>query len=80
MSLKFNPFTGSFDWAQNDTKIAKIACEEAVKVVKSIVTTDTNALGNKNFFYDAVACKWVEAGPQISVDSDGEVILSPEDC
>ena len=79
MSFKFNPFSGNLDWVLSDAKIAQIACEKAVEVVCSITTTTTNALGNPNFFYDAVACKWVEAGPQIVTDEDGNVVLS-EDC
>jgi len=80
MAFKFNPFSGNLDWVLSDAAVATIACEEAVKVVSSIATSSVNALGNPNFFYDAVACKWVEAGPQIVTDEDGNIIVDLEDC
>ena len=80
MAFKLNPFTGNFDWVLSDAKVAKIACEEAIKVTRAIVTSDYNALGNKNYFYDPTACKWVEAGPQIVTDENGEVVINLEDC
>jgi len=79
MAFMFNPFTGNFDMTACDTKIAKIACEEAVKAIQSIVTTDKNALGNRNFFYDRMTCSWVEAGPQIVTDDDGVIQVNITD-
>ena len=75
MAYKFNPFTGNLDQVVSDSTIAKIACEEAVSAIGRISTTDVNALGNKNFFYDPVACAWVEAGFQIVTDENGEVVV-----
>jgi hypothetical protein len=80
MSFRFNPFTGNLDYAMCDAEVARIACEKAVEVVRSIVTTDKNALGNKNFFYDPLACKYVEAGPQIVTDDDGVIVIDYEAC
>jgi hypothetical protein len=80
MSFRFNPFTGNLDYAMCDAEVARIACEKAVEVVKSIVTTDRNALGNKNFFYDPVICSYVEAGPQIVTDDSGTIVLSIDNC
>lgn len=79
MPFLFNPLSGTFDMVVCDTKIAKIACEEAVKVVQKIVTTDKNALGNRNFFYDRMTCQWVEAGPQIVTDDDGTIQINITD-
>jgi hypothetical protein len=75
MGYKFNPFTGSLDWVLCDAEVARIACEKAVEVVRSIQVTDVNVLGNKNFFYDATACKWVEAPPQLVTDDEGTIIM-----
>lgn len=78
MSLKFNPFSGTLDWVgTTSADIAAIALEQAIAVTRSIVTTDRNVLGNRNFFYDATACKWVEAPPQLVTDENGEVTLDP---
>lgn len=79
MAFKFNPFTGNLDWTLSDAHVSRLACEEAVKKIGEIATSNTNALGNPNFFYDAVACKWVEAGPQIVTDEDGNVVING-DC
>lgn len=83
MSFKFNPLSGNLDWVVCDTEIARIACEKAVEAIRAIVTTDRNVLGNLNFFYDATACKWVEAPPQLVTDEEGTIIIDEsklEDC
>jgi len=83
MAFKFNPFSGNLDWVVCDTAIAIIACAKAIEVVQSIVTTDRNVLGNLNYFYDATACKWVEAPPQLVTDDEGCIIVDTsqlEDC
>ncbi len=79
MAFKFNPFSCQLDWVLSDSTVAMIACEEAVKAIGNIMTTTTNAIGNPNFFYDPVACKWVEAGPQLVTDDDGNIIVDG-DC
>ncbi len=79
MAYKFNPMSGNLDLVIADATIAKIACEQAVAAIGRIVTTDRNALGNRNFFYDPTACKWVEAGPQIVTDENGNIIVDG-DC
>lgn len=78
MAFKFNPFTGNFDQVDGSAEIGKIAAEKAVQVIKSILTTDRNSLGNKNFFYDKTANAWVEAGPQIVTDCTGEIMFSDD--
>jgi hypothetical protein len=78
MAFKFNPFSGTLDWTICDAKVAIIANEEAVKVVNNIATSSVNALGNPNFFYDAVACKWVESGPIVVTDEDGNVVINED--
>lgn len=80
MPFLFNPLSGSFDMVVCDAKIAKIACEQAVAAIQSIVTTDKNALGNRNFFYDRMTCSWVEAGPQIVTDENGIIQLDMQPC
>ena len=81
MSFKFNPFSGTLDWAgTGEADVMRIACEKAVEAIKAITTTDRNALGNRNFFYDATACKWVEAPPQLVTDENGEIVINLEDC
>lgn len=83
MAFKFNPFSGNLDWVVCDTEIAKIACEKAIEVVRAIKTSDVNSLGNCNFFFDATACKWVEAPPQLVTDDEGCIIIDDsklEDC
>ena len=79
MSYKFNPFSGNLEWVVSDTHIQKIACEKAILAIESIPTSNTNALGNTNFYYDPVACKWVEAGPIAVVDEDGKIIVELDD-
>ena len=70
----FNPFTGNFDKTISELFVRKTAKEEAEKVVDSIATSSENALGNKRFSYDPVACKWVEMPPMIVTDDDGKVV------
>jgi hypothetical protein len=78
MAFKFNPFSGTLDWTLSDAKVISLANAEAVKVVSNIATSSVNALGNPNFFYDATACKWVEAGPQVVTDEDGVVVIDED--
>lgn len=79
MGFKFNPFTGNLDWVVSDTHIQKLACEKAVEAITSIPTSNTNALGNTNFYYDPVACAWVEAPLTPVTDEDGNIVVEV-DC
>lgn len=73
-SSRFNPFTGNFVPVNNNITLTD---EEIIRIFNKITTSDVNVLGNPNFFYDDVACKFVEAGPQILFDDDGNVVLDP---
>jgi hypothetical protein len=75
MSIRFNPFTGTFDFTRSDYEIERLALAKAIETVQAMVVTDVNILGNKNFYYDAVANKWVEASPQLVFDEAGHVVL-----
>lgn len=70
----FNPFTGNFDRTLSEKFVRETAKAEAEKVVDSIATSAENALGNKRFSYDPVACKWVEMPPLIVTDENGKVV------
>ena len=70
----FNPFTGNFDMTLSPEYIKQLAQKAAADLVDSIATSDVNALGNKRFSYDPVACKWVEMPPMIVTDGDGKVV------
>jgi len=75
MAFRFNPFSGNLDWVLSDAEVQKIACEKAIEVVQSIPTSNTNPLGNTNFYYDPVACAWVEAPFTPVTDEDGNIIV-----
>jgi hypothetical protein len=76
MAWRFNPFTGTLDYTGiSSTEAEAIALEQAILTTKAMVVTDINILGNKNFYYDAVANKWVEASPKLVFDDDGHVVL-----
>ncbi len=78
MPYVFNPLTGNFDAvirARTDGEIKDLILE----MINKIATSDRNALGNLNFFYDPVACKWVEAGHQIVTDEDGNVVVEDDE-
>ena len=74
MSFRFNPFSGNFVPFSNK---ATLDDAEIQRIFKRIVTSDRNALGNPNMFYDYVACKWVEAPPQLVFDDEGCIVLNP---
>jgi hypothetical protein len=77
MPFIFNPISGSFDAITTKRTDAEIKALFAT-FLETITTTKTNALGNPNMFYDAVECKWVEAGPQIVFDEDGNIVIDSE--
>lgn len=70
----FNAFIGNMEKVLSTKFIKDTAKAEAEKVVDSIATSSENALGNKRFSYDPVACKWVEMPPMIVTDEDGKVV------
>jgi hypothetical protein len=78
MPFKFNPFLGNFDQVVSDAHILQIAKGGAAEVVRSIPTSNTNAMGNTNFYYDHVTCSWVEAGPIPVTDENGNIIVEDD--
>lgn len=83
MAYRFNPFTGNLSPVGEGGGGGGGITEEEVRILileylNRIATTDRNALGNLNFFYDPVACKWVEAGYQLVTDEDGNVVIEDE--
>ena len=78
MPFKFNPFLGNFDQVVSDAHILAIAKGGAADVIRSIPTNNTNALGNTNFYYDPVACAWVEAPLVPVTDEEGNIIVEEE--
>ena len=79
MSFKFNPLSGNFDMVAADSHIERLACQKAIALIQSIPTSNTNALGNTNFYYDPVACAWVEAPLTPITDENGKIIVG-DDC
>ena len=59
MAYKFNIFTGTLDLVDNTSKI---------------VTHELGPTGNKMYAYDSVTSTWVEIGPLVVVDINGNVI------
>jgi hypothetical protein len=79
LKLTFNTFTGNFDYVVDEEYIKKLACEKALEAIQGIQTSNTNALGNKHFTYDPVACKWVELPPIPVTDENGNLVVSLKD-
>ena len=78
MPFKFNPFLGNFDQVVSDAHILTIAKGGAAEVVRSIPTSNTNDMGNTNFVYDHVTCKWVEQDPIPVTDENGTIIVGDD--
>jgi hypothetical protein len=80
MPFVFNPLTGNLDVVRKNRTDEEIKAL-VLDLIGRIITTNKNVLGNTNFFYDATACKWVEAPPQLVTDEDGKIqVANPEDC
>ncbi len=78
MAFKFNPLSGNFDMVAADSHIERLACQKAMALIQSIPTSNTNALGNTNFVYDPVTCKWVEQDPIPVTDENGTIIVGDD--
>lgn len=78
MPYVFNPLTGNFDAVGTKGLTENEVKSLILEYINRIATTDRNALGNLNFFYDPTACKWVEAGHQIVTDEDGNIVVEDE--
>jgi len=79
LKTTFNVFTGNFDFVLSEEYIKKIALEKALEAIKGIPTSNTNALGNTNFYYDPVQCAWVEAPLVPVTDEDGNIITEVDE-
>ena len=73
-NFRFNFFTGNFDRVTT-----RLSDDEIDRILNCLVLSSRNELGNKQFFFDPVACKYTEAPPQLTVDEDGKIVTSCED-
>lgn len=79
MGYKFNPFTGNLDKVGGTSISAAQIKETVLAAINEMKTTRVGALGNKLYAYDITEDKWVELGPQLVFDEDGNVITGEDD-
>ena len=77
MPYVFNPLTGNLDAVRS--KVDGMTEDEVraliLAYINGIVTSDRNALGNLNFVYDPVECKYVEMQPLPVTDENGNIVV-----
>ena len=66
MKFVFNPFTATFDIV--DTGSSSTNFDE-------IVTAELNAAGNPRLIYDPVSRTFIQDGPTVVIDNNGNVVV-----